>query len=491
MNLREIAVKGIAWSATEKWGSQAFNFLVFLVLARLLQPEAFGLVALASAFTAFVQIFLDQGMAEAIVQRTDLEREHLDTAFWINMLTGSLLTFGGVLFSGLVGNLLGEPQLRPIAAWLSLSFLLIALRSTQQAILQRRLDFRGLALRTLVATLSGGIAGVGTALLGFGVWSLVVQNLVNALVGVLVLWRVSDWRPGFRFSKKHFQELFAFGLNIVGLRVLGFANTHLDVFLIGYLLGPTALGYYTVAYRILRIVIGLLRGITSTVAFPAFSRLQQQPKRVRRALYQAIQFTSLLSFPILLGIAVLAPELVPALFGARWTPAIPVMQVLALGGLQMSVLGFHYDLLKGLGKPSWMLGLSLLHTSTNLVGFTITARWGIVAVAAVFAFTRCAFAPLSIWMIHRMVHLDFGVYFRQYTTPLAGSLAMVATVLSLKYVLRDWLGLDGLLIICGLAGAVVYLVMVQLMNPSLLRRLLDLARLTLPRQKCQKGSPAS
>ncbi len=491
MNLREKTVKGIAWSAMEKWGGQALNLLVFLVLARLLPPEAFGLVALASVFTAFVQIFLDQGMAEAIVQRADLEQEHLDTAFWINILTGSLLTLSGMLISGLVAELLGEPQLRPIVAWLSLGFILTSLRSTQQAILQRRLDFRSLAVRTLVARLSGGVAGVGAAFLGFGVWSLVAQHLVNGLVGAVVLWQVSDWRPGFRFSKKHFQELFVFGFNIVGLKTLSVLNTRFGDFLIGYFLGATALGYYAVAQRLRQTMLDLLTGITSNIAFPAFSRLQQWPKRLRRAFYQATQLTSLFSFPTFLGMVVLAPELVPVLFGAKWTPAIPVMQILALGGLQASVFRFNSNLLQAIGKPSWVLGLMVLGTLANTAGCALVAQWGIVAVAAVFAFVRYGFAPLYIWMIHRAISLDFRAYFGQYAAPLAGSLAMVATVSGLRYILGGWPGLHGSLIIYSLAGAAVYLAVVQLMSPSLLRRLLDLARLALPGQQLEKVSPAS
>jgi PST family polysaccharide transporter len=188
---------------------------------------------------------------------------------------------------------------------------------------------------------------------------------------------------------------------------------------------------------------------------------------------------------------VLAPELVPALFGGQWAPIIPVLQILAVGGLVLSVSRFNTTLLVGLGKPGWVLGLTLVGTMAMIVGFILVAQRGIVAIAAVLVSIKYGLAPLYTWMIHRAISLDLRAYFGQYAAPLAGSLAMVATVLGLRYVLGGWPGLHGSLIIYGLAGAVVYLAVVQFMSPSLLRRLLDLARLTRRGQQLEKVSPAS
>ena len=481
-SLRDRVARGVFWSAIPRWGSQAINLLVFVILARRLEPEAFGLVALASVFVAFVQVFLDQGMAGAIVQRAELGREHLDTAFWTSILTGGLLTIGGVLFSEPVAHLLGDTRLRPIVAWLSIGFFLAALSSTQQAILERKLDFKSLAARTLVSKLVGGAVGLGAAFLGLGVWSLVAQSLATALAGVVVLWRVSDWRPTFGFSRECFLELFGFGINMVGLKVLYVANSRLGDFLIGYHLGATALGYYTVGQHLLNTVSGLT-GVIHSVAFPAFSRLQDQRERLRRAFYRAVAFTALLAFPILLGIAVLAPELVPALFGSQWSASIPVIQVLVLGGIGLSVLRFNSELLKACGKPQQVLLMTVLGTLANALGVMLLAPKGIVAVAAVLAFVRYGFAPIYIWMIHRTIRLDFRVYFNQYVAPLAGSLTMIAVVLGMRYVLGDSLGLYGSVIIYSLSGFVAYLAAVQLTRPSAWSNLVGLALLAVPKRQ--------
>src|SRR5574341_866507 len=232
MGLRQKAAKGVVWSAAQSWGIRLITFLVTLVLARILLPEAFGLVAYATVFIAFAQIFVDQGFSDAIVQCPQIEREHLDTAFWINMLTGALIALVGVISSGAIAKLFREPQLAPIVSWLSLSFIFSGLSSVQQALLRRQLAFKSLALRSLLATIAGGVVAIGMALLGYGIWSLVAKILVSNLVSAIALWQVSDWRPGFRFSKRHFKDLFSFGINIVGGNFVDFFSLHSDDFLI-------------------------------------------------------------------------------------------------------------------------------------------------------------------------------------------------------------------------------------------------------------------
>jgi O-antigen/teichoic acid export membrane protein len=487
MSLREKAAKGIVWSVIQKWGREAITIVTFVILSRLLTPEAFGLVALASVFTTFVEIFLDQGSSVAIVQRAEVEREHLDTAFWISILTGALLTVGSIAASGLVAAFFGEPRLAPILNWLSLGFIFNSLSTTQLAILQRKLAFKNLAARSLAATIIGGVVGISMAFMGFGVWSLVAQNLARALAAALVLWRSSDWRPGFNLSKKHYKDLFTFGISIVGNNVLNGLVRRSDDLLIGYFLGPTLLGYYTVGYRLLLAIIRLVTQVTNTVAFPTFSRLQHQPERMRRAFYNVTQYTSLLAFPIFIGLAALAPEVVPALFGEKWAPSIPVMQVLALIGILQSVLFFNGSVIRASGKPSWELGIMLLNATCSVIGFLLVVRQGIVAVAASFVIVGYLLAPVSYIAVHKLLQIDFRTYLWQFVSPLAASLMMVAVIMGLKYVFRDqvlnmYLELSTYLV----ASVLTYILVLGLTARSLCREVLELANLVLSASKLRK-----
>jgi len=483
MNLRQKAVKGFVWSAIQSWGRQAIALIVFSILARLVAPEAFGLIALAQVFLAFTQVFLDQGFTEAIVQRHDIEPEHLDTAFWINLVIGLLLTVFGIAGAGLVADLFNQPQLTPIIRWLSPSFLIFALSAVQEAIFTRNLAFKALAVRSLIAVVAGGLVGVAMAFRGYGVWSLVGQQLVNGLVQVLVLWWASDWRPGFKVSARHFRELFSFGINLVGVRILDFINSRADDFLIGYFLGPVALGYYSTAYRLFMIVIQLLTNVTNQVATPAFSRLQQEPERLRQAFYTVTQLTSFISFPAFLGLAALAPELIRVLFGEQWFQSIPVMQILAFLGVFASLYYFNASVMIAMGKPFWKVMLSFINGVANAVAFAIVVRWGIVAVAAACVIRFYLLAPFELWAVQKLIHIKYTTYFRQCIAPLIGSLVMVGTIMVIKQLLNGLTSLYVILVVCILMSTLVYTGIILLIAPTLKRQIFDLVESVLPIRK--------
>ena len=487
MNLRQRAAKGVVWSVIQKWGRAAVSIVTFVILSRLLAPEAFGLVALASAFTVFIELFLDQGFGAAIVQRVELEPEHLDTAFWINILTGILLTVGLIAVSGFVAAIFEEPRLAAVLRWLSISFVLSALSSTQISILQRKLAFKNLAARSLVATVVGGTVGIGMAFAGFGVWSLVGQALVTNLAGAIVLWRASDWRPGFNVSMKHYKELFNFGVSIVGNHALTVMIRRSDDLLIGYFLGPTMLGFYTIGYHLLVVIIRLVTEVTNSVAFPTFSRIQHQPERLQRAFYKVTRYTSLFAFPVFIGLATLAPELVPAIFGEKWAPSIPVMQVLSMIGILQSVLFFNGSVIKASGKPSWQLGIMLLNAIFSVIGFLVAVRWGIVAVAASFVIVGYLLAPVSYIAVRRLIQIDFRTYLWQFIPSLFASLVMVVTIEGLKYILKGQsLNLYLELSIYLLAGMLAYGLVIGLTARQLYQETLELVRIVLPKWKFRK-----
>ena len=489
VSLREKAAKGIVWSVIQKWGREGISSIALIVLSRLLVPEAFGLVALASVFTAFASVFLDQGFGAAIVQRKELEPEHLDTAFWITIASGLIMTSIGVAGSGLIAGLFKEPDLAPVIRWLSLSFVISALSSTQIAILQRKLAFKALAARSLAAAMMGGVVGVSLAFAGFGVWSLVAQDLASGVAGVFVLWRASEWRPGLNLSRKHYKELFTFGISVIGNNTLKVLMRRSDDLLIGYFLGPVLLGYYTIGYQLLLFITRLVTEITDAVAFPAFSRLQHNPARLRNAFYRVTQYTSLLAFPVFIGLASVAQELVPVVFGAKWAPSIPVMQVLAFIGILQSVMFFNNSILRAAGRPSWEFGIMLLTSASSVIGFLVAVRWGIVAVAASFVFVGYLLSPVSYAAVKRLVRIEIKTYLRQFIAPLLSSLVMVAVVLALKFLLKPQdLNSYVELAIYVLAGGLTYLIFILLTARQVSYEVLDLANLVLPKGKFRKVS---
>lgn len=471
MSLKTKAIKGVFWSAFEKWGSRLISAVVFFLLARLLGPKTFGLVALVGVYLAFTNIFLDQGFSQALVQRKELAKEHIDTAFWTNLIVSFALTAISISGAEWIALIFKEEALAPIIRWLSLTFVLSALSNTQQALLQRKLAFKSLTIRTLIAVTVSGIVGVTMAFRGFGVWSLVGQQLTYMIVQVAVLWCASDWRPEFSFSRKHFKELFSFGLNIMGNSFFNFFNRRSDDFLIGYFLGPTALGYYTVAYRLLLILTDLLIRTTEQVAIPTFSRMQHNLERVRTAFYQVTQLTSLIAFPLFISSIVLAPEIVDVMFGEEWKASIPVMQVLGAVGIVHSISFFNGAIMVSMGKPEWKLRLNIVNAVTNVIGFLLVVQWGIVAVASACAIGAALVLPFSVVVVHKLIDIDIKKYIYQYSTGAVGSAVMAIAVLACKFFFAENMNVIALIPLCILVGASTYLATGFLINPSLFQKL--------------------
>ncbi|MDY6936027.1 MAG: lipopolysaccharide biosynthesis protein [Cyanobacteriota bacterium] len=484
MSFQRKVLRAAIWTAVQNWGGQFGSLLVFFVLARLLNPEDFGLVALANVFLAFVHIFLNQGFPQALVQRENLEPEHIDTAFWTNLACGCILAIAGVAVSPFVAHFFDRPSLIPILRSFSLLILISSITDVQQALLERELAFKFVALRSLLGLFAGGLVGIGFALSGFGVWSLVAQQTTYELVGAIVLWRGSPWRPRLRFSARHFRDLFSFGVNILAFNFLGFINTRADDLLVGYFLGPVALGYYSIAYRISTIMVKLLVDTCNRVALPTFSRMQTDIPRFRNAFYMATRLTSAIAFPCFLGVVVLAPAIVPWLFGDQWQPSVPVLQVLAAAGIFRSLSRFKGAVFMALGKPEWRVRLGLVNSCLNLIGFSIAARWGIVAVACAYFLRNLIMFPIEQTILGRLIRGSITQYLRQFIVPLGSALVMMGAIAWLD----DAIASPALspmweITICTLVGAVIYLLLVRCFDLALFNQFIELGSSVFPTPK--------
>jgi len=480
MGLKQEAVKGVVWSAAEKWGIRGITFFVQLVLARLLMPEEFGLVAYAAVFTSFISLFVDSGFSDAIVQFGKLDREHLDTAFWFSVLSGFAMAL--VCFAGadLVATLFHEPRLSLILRWLSPAFICGGLNSVQGSLLRRQLAFKALTMRTLIAVVASGIVAVVLAFLGAGVWSLVVKSLVGSVISVITLWQVSKWRPSFHFSWKHFKELFSFGINITGGDLVDYFSTNADNFLIGYFLGTTALGYYSMAYNLLIMLTDLLVTVPNKVAFPIFSRIQNDLGRFKSAFYEATQLQSFLAFPVFLGFLVVAPEAVKVFYTEKWIASVPVIQVLMVTGITRSASFFYSSVFRASGKPSWRFGIYALTAVLNVVGFLIVVRMGIVAVAISYAVVSYVLMPIYFYLIQKLVPITLRGHLIQYSAAFVSSLFMVGAVVGVRYILGENLTVLIRLIIMVLAGGGIYLLSIRIIRPVMFTKILELLKMALP-----------
>ena len=465
MSLKKQAIKGVIWSGIQNWGSQAGSLITFLILARLLSPADFGLLALANTFVTFVSIFLDQGFSQALIQRHEIEDRHFNTAFWTQICLGVCFMLLGVASSHLIAAIFEQPRLAPILQVLSSIFVINSLNRVQLAILRRKLAFKAIAIRALASIIISGIVGVGFAFYGYGVWSLVAQQLTFEIVGVITFWSISDWKPKLQFSVTHFKELSSFGISILGSKILTYFNQNTDNLLIGYFLGEVALGYYAVAYRILQALIQLLVNTGNQVALPVLSKMQTEPQKLLRVFYQMTKYVSLIALPVFLGVVSLSNELVIVLFGEKWQSAIPVMQVLSLGGIVYLILFFNRSVFVAIGKPFWRLRLEVVNVVFNTFACIIAVNYGILAVGIAYVISDFLMIPLSLWVLKKLMKISLLSYLKQYISPIVCASLMMVSILISKY----WIVAEPqiVLIVCTLLGMVVYAACLQLLNPAL------------------------
>jgi PST family polysaccharide transporter len=486
--LRRQVARGLTWTFVHTWGGQLLSLLVFLVLARLVSVNDFGLVAYAALFVAFAQLLIDQGFGDAIIQRPSVTRGHIDTAFWVAVATGLLLSVIGVVIAAPLASFLtgkaptDAPRLTPIIQVLSLLFVISSLSSTQQALLRRELAFRSLATRGLLALGGGGVVGIVMAFMGFGAWALVGQQIAAALIAVVTLWTISPWRPGLEVSRANFTELFNFGIKVVGSDILTFLSRNSDNFLVGIFLGPTPLGLYAVAYRILDTTQKVLVSVSRRLAFPALSKLQGDRERMSRAYLQLTRIAGSAILPGYVGLALVSPEMTVALFGAKWQYAGVVSSVLFLIGPVLSIQAFSTSLLTAAGHPSIVFRFRLISTIVNVLGFFLAVQIGkdILWVAFAFALRGYVLLPLNLSWQRRYAGIPIGAYLLQMRGTALATLAMTAVVLAVKLLLYGVLRPTPLLLVEVVAGAVTFLLAMWLLDRRLLLEMWRITRQSVP-----------
>jgi len=460
---------------------------VFVILARLLEPKSFGLLAMAAVVINFMDVFLRQGLGQAIVQRKDLEPGHLDTAFWINVGSAGLLAFLAFAGAGLCAALFREPDLAPVVRWLSVGLLIGGLNATPQAILARDMAFKSLAIRSLLAVGGGGIVGITMAVCGYGVWSLVGQHLTAAGIGTVVLWRASGFRPGLNVSRKHARELFSFGAFVMGIDVLAFVAMRVDVLMLAYFLTAVEVGVYEVAFRLLRTMTKVLTQTISAVALSTFSRIQHDRAQLRSAYLTATQMTAVVAFPAFVGVAVLAPDLVHVLFGPKWEASITPMRVLSFVGMLYAVFYCNEPVVLACGKPAWRFLLALIQAVVQVIAVAIAVRWGVIGVAAAFVIRVYLLAPLSVVVLRRLINLHWGELAARLSLPLGAALVMAGCVWLVRSLSVGIAPLPASLGLCIIAGVAVYAVTLRVLAPSLIVYVGHLLREGLSRQRVGKG----
>jgi O-antigen/teichoic acid export membrane protein len=430
---------------------------------------------MALVFTGLGLTFSNLALSAALVQRPVLVEEDLSTAFWTNAAAGTLLMLLGIGISPLVADFFGQPAVAPLFAGTSVVFLLWALSATQNGLLTREMNFRGLEIRGIAASFAGAAAAIALALAGAGAWAIVGQSIAQAGTSLVLLWALSPWRPTFTYSKESLRSLGSYSGKTLISQQLGYLVNNMDNLLVGRYLGSIALGIYTVAYNVMFLPVSRISQPLQQVLFSAFAKLQHEPGRLADAWARGNEVISAVNAPAFLGMAVVAPDFVPVVLGHKWEPAVPVLQFLSLAGVGATLQTLNWSTVQAMGRPGVMLRFRLFSTPVTLAAFAIGLHWGVVGVAASFAISRFVVTPVSTFMTCRTLGCSPGyVRGEAFVVFLAVVMAAVVAVARLGLV-HAGVPAGARLVIAVLLGTVVYGGLLLLFAPRVVGELRMLA----------------
>lgn len=369
MDVKKQTISGIEWSAGAQIAKQILQFIISIILIRLLTPKDFGLIGMIMVFIGFASLFSEMGFGAALIQKKEIEERHLSSIFWLNIVTGLILTGILLAIAPVIATFYNEPRLKLFTMVLSTTFFIGSLSIVQKTILIRSMNFRMLAIIETLTMSIAGIFAIILAFLGLGVWSLVWQAFVSAIIGVIILWVHSDWKPYLQFNRDAVKELFGFSGNLLGFNVFNYWARNMDNLLIGKVIGSSGLGIYNRAYYLMLTPLSQISSIVGKVMFPVLSKIQDDKVRVKHLYLSTISIIALITFPMMMGLMLVANSFVLVLFGPKWIDVVALLRVLCFIGMMQSVVTTVGWIYTSQGRTDWMF------------------RWGIVAgIIAVISF---------------------------------------------------------------------------------------------------------
>jgi O-antigen/teichoic acid export membrane protein len=441
MSLKAEAFSGAKWTTASSLVVAAIQFLQLIVLARLLAPSDFGLMAMVMAVLGFAQIFTDAGISSAIIHRQENSQNQLSSLYWLNVFAGSAVFALTVLATPVVVFFFHEPRLEILLPCMAVLFLITPFGQQFQLLLQKELKFRTIALVETAAALVGSTIAIATAAGGLGVYSLALGQLGIALFTTIAVtaigWR--DWRPLVRFRMVDIQPYLSFGLYQLGDRGVNFLVARTDQILIGAILGAQALGIYNLAWNLAIMPVTRINPILTRIAFPVFARVQQESERLKRGYLMLIWLLASSNAPILAGAAAVASTLVPVAFGPQWVAAVPILQVLAFVGLSRSIVNPVGSLVLAKGRPDLEFKLNFAFLFLQIPAVYLGARLGGLEGVAwtVLVLQLADVVSAYIVLMRPLIGPCLGEYFGNIAVPLATALCMAAVVLLVPLVLHE------------------------------------------------------
>ena len=375
--LKQKTLSGLFWSFIDTFAKQAIAFVVGIILARLLSPQEFGLVGMLAVFIAISTVLTQSGFNQALIRKKNCTNVDYSTVFWFNLAVSFCLYLILYFTAGHIARFYNEPQLEPLVRVLGLGILINALTMVQKTRLTKRIDFKLLAKITLISTSFSGLVGIGFAIAGFGVWSLVYKTLAANLFMAILLWKWNKWTPILKFSKKAFREMFSFGSRLMTLGIIDTIYNNAYLVIIGKYYSAMQLGFYTKADQFKKMPSQTITALIQRVSYPVLSTIQDETERLKAAYRRLIKSTMLITFLLMIGLAVIARDFTVLILGEEWALTGEYLQILCFAGLFYPLDALNSNILKVVGRADFILNIGILRKFMAVPVILAAIFWGI------------------------------------------------------------------------------------------------------------------
>ena len=374
-------ISSLFWKLMERGGTQGIQFIVQIVLARLLLPEDFGTIAIVMVFISLAQVFVQSGFNTALIQKKNADEVDFSSVFYLSVFVAGVLYLLIYISAPWVANFYDDPLLTPVLRVLSLTLFFGAFNSIQNAYVARHMMFKKLFYSSLGAIIISGTFGIVSAFSGLGVWALIIQQLVNQAAISIIMWFTVQWRPHLLFSFSRVKTLFSFGSKLLASSLLNVLYTDLRTLIIGRIYSPAMLGYYNRGRQFPKVVVSNIDGSIQSVMLPTLASHQDNRQRVKQMMRRAIVSSSFLIFPMMIGMAVVAEPLVRVVLTDKWLPAVPFLQIFCLSYALMPIHTANLQAINALGRSDIFLKLEIVKKITGLIILAISLPFGVHAIA--------------------------------------------------------------------------------------------------------------
>lgn len=379
-SIKNKAIRGVAWSAVEKFLRQGLMTLFSILIARQLSPSDYGLVAMLTIFLVVARIFVDSGFVEALIQKQGRTEIDFSTTFWFNIGVSLLIYTVLFLSSPFIADFYGEPLLEELLIWMALIFVINAFRTVQQAKLNIAMDFRRQAWISIIAISVSGCVGIWMACNDFGVWTLVWQPLLQNFLNVLLLWISAGWIPSFVFSYRSFKDLFGFGSRLLISRTLHAIYANGSFLLIGKFYSPAVTGLYSQSTQMTSFIPMSINDVVARVAYPIECELQDKEEELQRRFFQMLRMTCFVLFPLMMGLAALAEPVVRLLLTDKWIEAVPLIRILCFAWIWWPASNMSWQLLNAKHRSDYCLKAEIIKKVIAISILVFSLFWSIKVV---------------------------------------------------------------------------------------------------------------